>query len=298
MAVWGIMLDQKTKTNIRDEADKLKDFTEAMGKFIDEEIIMSRRESEGGATIEILGPQGSGKTSLMLNYAVRIMEENPDEIIIWKDSYQSQCQFNRLKNWEIFAEHGVDLQFRNIYHDEVVELPVTYFSDFNSLVHKMSPQQLNVVYVKDEVVGYIRLINYLRRHSKWQSVFIDEYKDIAPLNESGYRYKLIGALGKEMSNIRKGLVSMFCNTQAKSQIDWRVRDAFMIYSYLSGAKKDSSSSVYQQAINGLEKGSSWVSWEGKFGRIHYPPYYPKKPVMDVDDLNKKNDIDRILEENF
>jgi len=289
-------LEQNIQMTLREKAERIIDFSDAMGKFINDEIIMSRKISTGGSTNEILGPQGTGKTSFMLNYAQEIMGNNPDELVIWKDSYQAQCQFNRLKHWEIFAEEGVDLQFRDIYKDEIIELPIHIFSDFNHLLHKMSPQQLNVVFVKDEVTGYIKFINYLRRHGGWQSVFIDEYKDIAPLNESGYRYRLIGALGKEMSTIRKGLVSMFCNTQSKSQIDWRVRDAFMTYVYLSGAKKDSHSSIYQNAINGLEKGKAWISWEGKFGRVKFPPFLPKKPVMDVEDLNKESEIDLILKE--
>lgn len=288
---------QDTKIlTLKDKAERITDMSDVMGKFINDEIILSRRESTGGSTNEILGPQGTGKTSFMLNYAREIMGERPDELIIWKDSYESQCQFNRLKNWEIFAEEGVNLQFRDIYKDEIIELPINFFSDYRQLINKLSPQQLNVIFVKDEVVGYIRLINYLRRHSGWQSVFIDEYKDIAPLNESGYRYRLIGALGREMSNIRKGLVSLFCNTQAKSQIDWRVRDGFMTHVYLSGAKKDNHSSIYQNAINGLEKGKAWISWEGKFGRVKFPPFIPKKPIMDVEDLNKESEIDKILKD--
>jgi hypothetical protein len=290
------MSDLKILKTLQDKSNVIPDFTETMGSFIDKDIIMSRKESQGGVTNEILGPQGSGKTSLMLSYACRIMEENPDELIIWKDSYQSQCQFNRLKNYELFAEIGVDLKFRNIYTDSYVDMPINYFDNYEQLLKRMSPQQLNVVYVKDEIVGYIKLLNYLRRHSGWQSVFIDEYKDIAPLNESGVRHRLIGALGKEMSVIRKGLVSLFCNTQSKSQIDWRVRSGFMINTYLSGAKKDSNSSVYQNAINGLDKGCAWVSWEGKFGRINYPPFVPKKPILDVDDVNRSSDIERILSE--
>ena len=289
-------LVQNTEMTLKEQAEQLIDMSDAMGKFINEEIILSRVEAYGGSTNEILGPQGTGKTSFMLNYAKEIMGENPDELIIWKDSYQSQCQFNRLKNWEIFAEEGTKLKFRDILKDETVELPVKKFTDFSQLIHLMSPQQLNVVFVKDEVVGYIRLLNYLRRHSGWQSVFIDEYKDIAPLNESSYRYRLIGALGKEMTNIRKGLVSLFCNTQSKSQIDWRVRDAFMTYVYLPGAKKDGHSSIYQQAINGLEKGKAWISWEGKFGRVRFPPFPPKHPVLDVEDMNKESEIELILSE--
>ena len=280
--------------DLRNKADLITDFTERMGEFIDNELIMSRRLSDGGCTTEILGPQGTGKTSLMLSYAKRIMEDYPDEIIIWKDSYQSQCQFNRLDNWSLFAQEGVDLVFKDIYKNELINMPVVFFKDFNDLSHKVEPQQLNVVYVNDDTIDFIRLINFFRRTKGWQSIFIDEYKDIAPLNASGIKNELIGALGSEMSNIRKGLVSLFANTQSKSQIDWRVRDAWMVNTYLAGAKKDKYSSVYQNAINGLEKGSAWASWEGKFGRINYPAFIPKEPVMDVDNLNRISVLDQVL----
>jgi len=288
---------------LKQEADRIPDMTEIMGDFIDREIIMSRHTATGGCANEILGPQGTGKTSLMLSYACRVMEENPDEIIIWRDSYQSPCQFNRVKKWEIFVEKGTNLQIRDINLNEIVELPITTFqvsgkhnNDYGGLIEQMKPQQLNVVYVRDQVIGYVLLINYLKTTRGWQSIFIDEYEDIAPLNCSGPKYRLIGALGSEMKNIRKGLVSLFCNTQSKSQIDWRVRDTFMIETYLSGARKDKGSSVYQNAINGLQKGTAWVSWEGKFGRINYPAFPPKSPIYVADDLNRVSDLDLVISE--
>ena len=288
------MSDLVAISDLRKKVESVPDFTEIMGGFIDNNLIMSRLLSTGGCTTEILGPQGTGKTSLMLSYATRIMQEYPDEIIIWKDSYQAQCQFNRLENWSIFAQEGVSLVFRDIHKDEVYDVPVTVFKDFKHLSNLVSPQQLNVVYVNDDTIDFIKLINFFRRYKGWQSIFIDEYRDIAPLNAPGIQNQLIGALGSEISAIRKGLVSLFVNTQSKSQIDWRVRDAWMVNIYLAGAKKDKYSSVYQQAINSLEKGSAWVSWEGKFGRISFPPFEPIDPVLDVDNVNKISLIDSLL----
>ena len=288
------MLEQTTSRSLLEKADEIPDMTERMGKFIDSEIIMSRNTNTGGCTNEILGPQGTGKTSLMLNYALRIMKLNPDEIIIWRDSYQSAIQFNRITCWEIFAEKGVELQIKDINLNKIVDLPITIFKDFDELDSMVKPQQLNVVYVCDQVIGYIRLINYFKSNKGWQSIFLDEYEDIAPINCSGPKYNLIGALGNEMKNIRKGLISLFCNTQSKSQIDWRVRDTFMIETYLSGAKKDKYSSVYQNAINSLEKGVAWLSWEGKFGRVNFPPVVPRNPIYVADDLNRVSELDKAI----
>lgn len=284
------------QNDLKKKAEEIEDYSDAMGHFIYEQIIMSRRVSDGGSTNEILGPQGTGKTSFMLNIAKEIMGRFNDEIVIWKDSYESQSQFNRVKDWEIFVQKGVKLQFKDIYKNEIIELPQIFFSDFGTLLNKMSPGQLNVVYVKDEIIDFIRLLNYLRRVKGWQSVFIDEYKDIAPLNESGFKHRLIGALGDEMSKIRRGLVSLFCNTQSKSQIDYRVRSAFMTNIYLSGARKNKQSSILQKAINRLSKGRAWIDWDGKYGRVKFPPFPPKIPVMDVDDLNKKSKIDSIIDD--
>ncbi len=292
------MLDQKMSIDSPNEIVKklkLQDMTEQMGNFIDTQVIMSRRTDQGGCADEILGPQGTGKTSLMLSYACRIMEENPDEIIIWRDSYQSPCMFNRLKNWEIFAEEGTDLEFRDISTNEILNIDVIFFKDYYQLEKMISPQQLNVVYVKNEIIGYIKLINFFRRQAGWQSIFIDEYEDIAPINESGIYYKLIGALGRNIKNIRKGLVSLFCNTQDKSSIDWRVRPKFMCYTYLPGAMVDGTSEIYQQAVNALEVGQGFVSWFGKFGKILFPGFIPNDLVFEAVDKNKPDDLDILLE---
>jgi len=291
------MLDQKIKNDLPEriiEKLEIEDMTEYMGNFIDNYVIMNRNKSQGGCADEVLGPQGTGKTSLMLGYACRIMEEHPDEIIIWKDSYQSPCMFNRLNDWEIFVESGVDIEFRDIGKNEIIELPTVFFDDYNDLLSKLKQQQLNVIYVKDEVIGYIRLINFLRRQAGWQSIFIDEYEDIAPINESGINYKLIDALGKNLKNIRKGLVSLFCNTQDKGSIDWRVRPKFMCNTYLGGSVVDSSSEVYQQAVNGLSIGQDFISWFGKFGKINFEAFEPKEPVIEAVDKNKPDEIDEIL----
>ena len=277
------------------EKVSIEDMTDQMGTFIHEYVIMQRNLGRGGCADEILGPQGTGKTSLMLSYALEIMEQHPEEIIIWRDSYQSPCMFNRVNNWQIFAEKGVNLEFRDIYRDETIELPITVFENYNELAKKMQPEQLNVVYVNDEVIGYIKLINFFRRHAGWQSIFIDEYEDIAPINESGIQYKLIAALGKNIKNIRKGLVSLFCNTQDKTGIDWRVRPKFMCYTYLSGALVDNTSEIYQQAVNSLPIGKGYISWYGKFGRINFDAYEPKNLVFEAVDLNKPNELDILLE---
>lgn len=291
------MLDQRIKKDLPENIInrlEIEDMTEYMGNFIDSYVIMSRNKSQGGCADEILGPQGTGKTSLMLGYACRIMEEHPDELIIWKDSYQSPCMFNRLNDWEVFVEQGVDIEFRDIGNNEIIDLPVTFFSDYNQLLNRLKTQQLNVVYVKDEVIGYIRLINHLRRHAGWQSIFIDEYEDIAPINESGINYRIIGALGKNLKNIRKGLVSLFCNTQDKGSIDWRVRPKFMCYTYLGGSVVDSNSEIWQNAVNGLSIGQGFISWFGKFGKINFEPFEPKEPVIEAVDKNKPDEIDQIL----
>ena len=71
--------------------------TVKIGKEL-EQRIMLRDSSIGGMVLECLGVQGSGKTSFMLSIAEDIINDYPDELIFWRDSYYSQCQFNRFKN--------------------------------------------------------------------------------------------------------------------------------------------------------------------------------------------------------
>ena len=131
--------------------------------------------------METVGPQGSGKTSLGLHFADRIMEKFPEEILFYRDSVESPVQFNRLNKYQIFCENGLRLKFRDYSSNDYFYIPVTVFNGFAELYEKAKPGQLNVVYFIHEYT-WIDFLNYLRRHmhkgSGWKSVFLEEYEDV------------------------------------------------------------------------------------------------------------------------
>lgn len=249
-----------------------------MGQKIKDRI-MSRDESLGGIVLEILGVQGSGKTSLMLSLAEEIIKTNKDELVFWRESTQSQCQFNRFKNWSIYVKEGLQLEFRDIATNQPQTLPVTYFHDFNELVEIAKPRQLNVLYLPEES-GYIDFIKFLRLYPGWQSLFIDEYEDLAPLRCKGKQWHNNDELSNEFKNIRKGLVSVFCDTQNPSDVDWRVRSKIMCHIYLNGARVDLSSPIVQEAVNALPMGQLFADYgRAIYGKGSFKSFPPRKPIL-------------------
>jgi len=258
--------------------------TVKIGKEL-EQRIMLRDSSIGGMVLECLGVQGSGKTSFMLSIAEDIINDYPDELIFWRDSYYSQCQFNRFKNWMIHVEDGVEIQFKDIDKGIIVDVPISKFSGFNELIQNAKPGMLNVVYLKSNY-DYLTMIRFLRLYKGFQTFFIDEYEDIAPLRASGKQWKKNEELSNEFKHIRRGLVNLICNTQNPSDVDWRVRSKIMCHAYLYGSKVDGQSPIEQGAVNRLKIGQWYMDYGyALFGKGSFDSFPPTIPVLIATDLN-------------
>jgi len=249
---------------------------------------MARDESQGGILSLTIGAQGEGKTSQMLHESKTIMDWYPNELIIWRDSFQSAAQFNRIgDNWQIFAERGCNLRFRNLTSGGYLKIKYITFNNFNELINQdtgkglMKPQQLNVLYFKHEYT-WIDFLCHLRETVGWQSAFFDEIEDVIPLNPPKEQYDRNLLFSNNAKQIRKGLVNMFCNTQNMSDIDWRFKSKIMMRIYLNGSKVDPRSQIKQVAVNKLKKGLGFVDWNfGSYGKLKFKSYPPRKPVFEV-----------------
>lgn len=258
--------------------EKRKNPSIVMGQKIKDRIL-SRDEALGGIVLEILGVQGSGKTSLMLSLAEEIIKDNKDELVFWRESTQSQCQFNRFKNWAIYVKEGLKIEFRDITTNQIQNLPIAYFHDFTELLSIAKPKQLNVLYLNEEY-EYINFIKFLRLSPGWQTLFIDEYEDLAPLRSRGKQWHRNAELAIEFKNIRKGLVSIFCDTQNPYDTDWRVRSKIMCHIYLNGAKVDIASPIKQEAVNALPLGQLFADYgRAIYGKGAFKSFPPKKPIL-------------------
>jgi len=265
-----------TKGRARDEAKKI------LTRRIE------RDPSHGGILSLTVGLQGEGKTSQLLHEAKIIMGRHPNEIIIWRDSLESAAQFNRIgDNWQIFAEEGINLSFRDLTSGGDLKIKYETFDNFNKLIDKdmgggmLKPQQLNVLYFKYEYT-WIDLLHHLRECPGWQSVFFDEIEDVIPYGVSGKAWKKNKLFSDNAKNIRKGLVNMFGDTQNISDLDWRFISKVMMMVYLKGSKVDPRSQVKQVAVNKLNLGSGFIDWGfGSFGKIKFPAFPPRNPVFEV-----------------
>jgi len=253
-----------------------------------------RNKAIGGFSSVVVGPPGSGKTSMCLHEACKFMEWYPDEIIFWRDSPDSVSQYNRIgNNYQILVENGLNIRFHNLDKGGDINIPFKTFNKIEDILDQDSscglakPNILNVIYFKQDY-SWIDLICYLRHCVGWQSIFVDEIEDIIPLNPSprpgenrNYRMEKNLQFSNDAKHVRKGLVNLICNTQSYSEVDWRFRKKLNFMCYLRGAKVDSDSRVSQDVVDNLNLGECLVDQEHRiFGKLHFPGYPPRYPLFE------------------
>ena len=279
-------------------------------KIIDEigkqiyELLMTRDYARGGYLLECAAVPGSGKTSLLLSIFEDTIDRYPDELIFFRDSYNSQCQFNRVEKWHIMAENGVNLRFLELPSMKEISLPVTNFDakktedpmyyykdlkqfgyDYYDLIEKAKPGYLNVVYLKDNT-NWRWVIRFLRLYPFFQTLLFDEYEDLVPQRSSGNQWRYNEHYAYELKHSRRGCLNEAFDTQHPGDADWRVRSKFMLHAYLRGSKVGESSPVDQGPVNSLPVGKMIIDYgNALFGKGSFDPYPPKNPVMIATDMN-------------
>lgn len=280
------------------------------GKEILERIIQ-RKVNPGGMATELTGAKGSGKTSLFLNLAEIFSEKYPNELLIWREALESPIQFIKFPNWSLYVEENTNLRILdqndggrelNIPYETFEPLPVVsydvqkmekdkdFFKEnqerkrqqneiFSKLCRVMRKGRLNVVYFS-KLQFWIDLLRYLRSVPKWQTLFIDEYEDLFPSYNIGELWKRIEWTKNNFKQIRKGLVNVFVNTQAKTDVDWRIRVKMDVWGYLFGAVPDMVSPVKKGAVANLSIGEAWLDWgRSHYGKINFLPYEASEDIF-------------------
>lgn len=261
-------------------------------KYIQGKILLDRifeRDADKGAVfVETSGIQGCGKTSLNLGFADRIMEDNPEEIIYWRESVDNPCQWNKIGKgkYQILSEKDNPIEILEITNNlRPAKIPVYYFKGFKELDSMVEPGMLNVVYFKYPS-RWIDLVNYLCNSADWQSMFWDEYEDVCPSRcsnaEPERQWSKNELLANSLKKIRKSRISIFGNTQSNMDADVRVRSKVMFWIYLYGARRDKLSPVSKSAISSLKIGTGWVDHgHSLFGQFTFPPYVPMEQIYTV-----------------
>lgn len=250
--------------------------------------IFERDLDKGAVFVEISGIQGCGKTSLMLGFATKIMRDNPEEIVFWREPVGSPAQFNKIgDDWQILAEKNYPLEVLEITNDLCpADVKIRYFRDYKELIRMAKPGLLNVVYFHD-LYKWIDLVDRLKLLPGWQTCFWDEYEDICPEHSSGLIWKKNKLLSNSLKQVRKGRVSLIVNSQSSMDSDFRVRSKAMMWIYLHGARVDKNSPIKKQAVQALMVGAGWVDHaHSLYGQFQFPPFKPKEviyTVMEVQD---------------
>jgi len=253
-----------------------------------------RNPAVGGFTSLVVGPPGTGKTSMLLHEAETFMKWYPDELIFWRDSPDSVAQYNRIgKNWQVLVEKGVQIKFHNLSDGGNIKIPYKVFNNFDDIIDQdtqkglVKKQTLNVIYFKNDY-SWIDLLSHLRHTIGWQSVFVDEVEDVIPLNpskrkgeERNYRMEKNLHFSNNAKQIRKGLVNMLCDTQSYLEIDWRFKPKLTFLCYLRGSKVDGDSRISQTYVDMLSLGECLIDQEHRlFGKLRFPGYPPKYPLFE------------------
>ena len=244
-------------------------------------LVFQRDNNFGGFFAGLFGIMGSGKTTLMHKMAKRFMKENPDEIIFWRESVNSPCQFTKLgKNkYQVLCETSYPIKVLDINNDlKPAPVKVRYFRGVQELVKMAKPGLLNVVYF-DPLIKWIKLLELLGKLPDWYTVFMDEFEDVAPSGSNNSapekKWQKLRDFSDRIKHIRKSRVNLFTNSQGADDVDNRIRSKITMWIFLYGSKHMKASPVRRESLQALTIGKAWVDHGhglyGKFGYSAYPP---------------------------
>lgn len=292
----------------------ISDKTSEVGYEIIDKI-RDRNVNPGGNAVEFVGASGSGKTSLFFNLVEDFARnEQENELMFWRESLDTPIQFVKYPKFDIFVEKGMEIDILDQNNDgQVIDFPMKKFGHVPKINYKVElenepdtedvedneekkreqdevfekickmadPNRLNVIFFKRRST-WIDLIRYLKEIPTWHDVFIDEYEDIFPNQNSGDEWWRIEWAKKNLKQVRKGLTNVFGNTQSTSDVDWRVREKMTIWGYMPGGVPDKKSPVKNGAVRGLEIGQAWLDWKrSDYGKINFLPKYADEEVFYV-----------------
>ena len=242
--------------------------------------LFERNREFGGWFVEITGLMGRGKTSLMLTMADKIFREYPDELVFWREGASSPIQAPKIgDNFKLLVERGYRLGLYELGETRPIKsdkYDITYFKGYLDLIKHSEPGILNVVFFKD-LQKWLGLLSTLRQNTRFQTILIDEMEDITPARcskETG-NYWTNEAFANRLKEIRKSRINLIYNTQAKTDVEWRLRSKIMMHIYLPGSRTDDESPVYKKMIQGLNIGEAVIDLGfSLFGKLSFGAYKP------------------------
>jgi len=259
--------------------------------------ILSQDPQFGGRLTLITGPQGSGKTSLMLRLSEGLMGR---EHVIWRG--RDLAQFHKLPNWQrrvkIFTHKHDDVTFYKLPHgseeSEELKLKVHKYETPEDILKRFDKDKLNVIFepsfysISEELALEVlrrsglriarkqlsemksayfwfeflyRLL--LRPDRRWISVLIDEIDDTFPETPTGLQWKLQAWVKDIAKDLRKAFITLIGSTHTNTHVDWRIRSKMQARIYLSGAQLEEDTLIADKnATLKLPIGRVLIEWYG------------------------------------
>ena len=169
------------------------------------DLLFQRDNNFGGFLAGLFGIMGSGKTSLMIQMARRIMHENPDEIIFWREPLGNPLQARNIgDNFQILCERRYPVKPWVMHphsNKPTDDIKVRKFIGFKGLLRMVKPQMLNVVYFNQNW-RWIGLVDKLKRWGSWQTLFLDEVEDVIPGRCKGKAWEMNERFANSIKEIR------------------------------------------------------------------------------------------------
>jgi len=239
----------------------------------------------GAGLVGICGAQGSVKTAACLDIAEKKMRYNPKEIILWRETYNSPLQCNRIIDFPVkyFVEDGLELSFVNTGQKALIKPDITFFKDFEELYSLTKGQTLNVPFFNSNK-SWTDLINFCNSNiiagGDWQTIFIDEMEGLYKAgsnNQTEERWwDWMDYSGEVIKECRKSLTAVVGNYHDENLIDHRVKGKFMFFMYGFGAIVNKSKTrIYQNKVDQCSRGEFWIAHgRHRFGYICIEKYFP------------------------
>ena len=260
---------------------------EVMGEILVKKIF-ERDFSKGGQFIYVTGSQGSGKTSLALGFATKIIRDNPEELVFWRESLNAPVQFTKYNgDYQILCERRFPIDIREITDKRKItkDIHVRYFEGFKQLMLQALPGYLNVVYFK-EPSKWTDFIRFLIVYPGFKSVFLDEMEDVTPEFSGGDEWRRNKLFSEAIKQCRKGCITLIGNSQNISDCDHRIRKKATMFIFLHGAIVPDESPIKKNAVQSLPIGSAWLDFgHAEYGQFTFPPFkpIPKSYVVEARD---------------
>ena len=184
-----------------------------------EKVLVPQRHI-GGRLVFITGEQGSGKTTLMLNWAKICVGRG--DVVLWRGLFSGQAFKYYPGDIAVLLSAKYNYQPFRIGLKEYEPLDwsdlgvkdVNVFEDFREIEDLALDGVLNVVYMgRDDWREFLTCLPIIRRYAFWLTIFIDEFENIAPHHPQGEMWKILNRLVDGLAEFRKRYINLVAATQ-------------------------------------------------------------------------------------